>query len=400
MNTEARDPIFRGLDNLAGLADADHVTDRLGGISRKARANRIRTRVAGAAAVAAVVAGAVGVVQLLPNGDKDVQPTPSPTTSANPSALTIDLGVKQIGRTTLGVVYRIHGTSHEWVYAPNETTDISGPKNTRVLLDGQEAGGSDGGDIQCQAETPELAFDETWSGDDGRGVIVNVPGPGTYTLTVQAPSCGADGKLVPNEVSQTVTVTEPDIVVADQTSVDIDGDGRDDQVKLLAPSADQGGGYAVAEVTLASGETTEVQITGTGAPKIGGTADLNGDGVPEVEIDSEGANHSWWTVLTYTGGKVVAAKPILSGAEWIMKPDTGAMSEAYAGEAIRWFQVTFMRDGQLVTLLTDGAWDQRSEAQGTLHVWGLEGSDLSLGGPKETLCITPDKATWTDPAPC
>ena len=32
------------------------------------------------------------------------------------------------------------------------------------------------------------------------------PGPGNYTITIQAPYCGADGKLVPNEVSGTVTV--------------------------------------------------------------------------------------------------------------------------------------------------------------------------------------------------
>jgi len=408
MNTEARDPIFRGLDELAGLADDDHVTDRLAGISRKARTNRIRTRVAGAAAAAVVVAGAVGALQLA-GDDTNNEPapapsvgteSPSPTASADPSALTIDVTVSQLGRTTLGVVYRIHGTSHEWVYLPGETSDISGPKYTRVMLDGEEVGGSDGGDIQCEAGTPELAFDETWQGEDQRGVLVTVPGPGTYTIKIMAPSCGADGKLVPNEVSRTVTVTEPDLVVADQTSADIDGDGRADQVTLLTPVDQSQGGYAVAEVTRASGETTEVQITGTGAPKVGGTADLNDDGVPEVEIVSEGENRSWWTVLTYTGGEVVAARPILSGGEWVIKPETGATAEEYAGSTYRDFQVTFLRGSQLMTGFVGHAWDQQSDAEVTLHVWGLEGAELSLGGPKETLCVTPDPATWTDPAPC
>ncbi len=36
---------------------------------------------------------------------------------------------------------------------------------------------------------------------------VRVPGPGTYTVTVEAPYCGADGLVVDNEVSTTVTVT-------------------------------------------------------------------------------------------------------------------------------------------------------------------------------------------------
>jgi hypothetical protein len=399
MNTEARDPILAGLDELAGLADADHVTDRLGGISRKARANRIRTRVAGAAAVAVVVAGGVGVVQLLPDGDKDVQPTPSPTTPANPSGLTIDLNVNQIGRTTLGVTYRIHGRSPELVYAPNETADVSGPISTRVLLNGEEAVGPVDAYVQCQAGTPKLPFDQTWSGDDGRGVIVTVPGPGTYEVSVQAPSCGADGKLVRNEATQTVTVTAPALVVADQASVDVDGDGRGDQVKLLTPSADQGG-YSVAEVTRASGETTEVQVTGTGVPKIGGASDLNGDGVPEVEIVSEGQDRSWWTVLTYHRGEVVAAKSVLSGSEWVTKLETGDESESYDGTTYPWFQVIFMRDGHLMYGKTGDAWDRKSEVQVTLFEWGLDGSDLSLGGPQGKACISPDRATWANPHPC
>src|SRR6266545_7535189 len=411
MNTEARDPIFRGLDELAGLADDAHVTDRFAGISRKARTNRIRTRVAGAAAAAVAVAGTVGALQLLAGDDTNNEPapapsvgteSPSPTASADPSALTIDVTVSQLGRTTLGVVYRIHGTSHEWVYAPGETSDISGPQYTRVLLDGEAVGGGvDTEGLQCRAGTPDLPFDQTLQGENTGGVPVTVPGPGTYTIKIQAPSCGADGKLVPNEISQTVTVTEPDLVVADQASADVDGDGRADQVKLLTQADQaQGGGYAVAEVTRASGERTEVQIIGTGVPKIGGAVDLNYDDVPEIEIVSEGENRSWWTVLTYTGGEVVAARPILSDAEWIIEPETGATAEEYAGGTYRDFQVTFLRGNQLVPGFVGHAWDQQSDAEVTLHVWGLEGAELSLGGPKETLCITPDPATWTDPAPC
>jgi len=402
MNTEARDPIFRGLDELAGLADGDLVTDRMSGISRKARTNRIRTQVATAATLAVVAAGAVGVLQLMPSDTKEPQPAPSPTTPADPSALTIDLTVNQIGRTTLGVTYRIHGTSHEWVYAPGETSDISGPQYTRVLLDGEEVGGgADTEGLQCQAGTPELAFDQTWQGENTGGVPVTVPGPGTYAITIQAPSCGADGKLVHNEVSQNVTITEPDLVVADQASVDVDGDGRADEIKLLT-SADQAqsGGYAVAEVTRASGERTETQVIGTGVPKIGGTADLNDDGKAEVEIASEGQNHSWWTVLTFHGGKVVAAKPILSGSEWLDKPETGIMVNSYAGITYHDRQVTFMRDGRLVTGMGGDDWDHKSVAEVTLFDWGLEGADLSLSGPKGTLCLTADPATWNDPVPC
>ncbi len=51
-----------------------------------------------------------------------------------------------------------------------------------------------------------IAFDETWSDEGGSGMPVRVPGPGTYTVTVEAPYCGADGLVVDNEVSTTVTV--------------------------------------------------------------------------------------------------------------------------------------------------------------------------------------------------
>ena len=42
MNTDARDPVLRDLDGVAGLADGDHIDDRMAGITRKARANRCR----------------------------------------------------------------------------------------------------------------------------------------------------------------------------------------------------------------------------------------------------------------------------------------------------------------------------------------------------------------------
>jgi len=69
MNIEARDPIFRGLDELARLTD-DLVVDRMPGITRKARTNRRRRVGAGVAALAVVVAGAVGAAQVLTEGTR------------------------------------------------------------------------------------------------------------------------------------------------------------------------------------------------------------------------------------------------------------------------------------------------------------------------------------------
>ncbi len=69
MNTEARDPILRGLDELAGLTDLVPAPDRMAAITRKARANRRRKVAAGVAGLAIIAAGAVGTAQLLSDGE-------------------------------------------------------------------------------------------------------------------------------------------------------------------------------------------------------------------------------------------------------------------------------------------------------------------------------------------
>lgn len=212
MNTEARDPILRGLDELAGLTDQVPATDRMAGIARKARSNRRRKVGAGVAGLAVIVAGSFGAAQLLSDGDASTGPgfadDPPPPAA---SGLTIDLTVEPIGPKTLGIVYRIHGTSTAWTDPDNQQPmDYSGPAHTSVMLDGRMVSGSDGGAIQCRADAPLIAFDETWSNEGGAGMPVRVPGPGTYTVTVEAPYCGADGLVIDNEVSTTVTVREGD----------------------------------------------------------------------------------------------------------------------------------------------------------------------------------------------
>ena len=190
MNTEARDPVLRGLDELAGLTDDVPALDRMAGITRKARSNRRRKVAAGIACVAVIASGTVGAVQLMSDGKASAGPgiaeDPPP---AAPSGLTIDLTVTQSGPKTLDVTYRIHGTATAWSRPPtHEPMDVSGPRYTSILLDGMDVGGSDGGDIECRAGAPEVAYDETWKGSD---MPVEVPGPGTYEITVEAPYCGA-----------------------------------------------------------------------------------------------------------------------------------------------------------------------------------------------------------------
>ena len=207
MTTEARDPILRGLDELAGLTDQFPTADRMAGITRKARTNRRRKVAAGVAGLAVIAAGAVGAAHFLTDGDTSTGPgiAKDPTPPPAASGLTIDLTADPTGPKSLGVSYRIHGTATAWS-APgnNQPMDVSGPQYTSILLDGKEVTGTDGGDIVCRAGAPEIPYDENFG--EGSSMAVEVPGPGTYTVTVQAPYCGADGKVVPNEVSTTVTV--------------------------------------------------------------------------------------------------------------------------------------------------------------------------------------------------
>jgi hypothetical protein len=212
MTNETRDPIFQSLDDLAGLADHSSPTDRMSGITRRARTNRHRKVGAGVAGLAVLAAGTVGVLQLLPGDDSSSAPgiaTEGPPTPPPADGLAIDLTVDPIDSTTLDVTYRIHGTATAW--SDSETHkpfDISGPAYTGVLLDRQNVGGSDGGEMDCRPGAPLVPYDETWGGTakNSLPMQVEVPGPGTYEITVEAPYCGADGKIVPNETSTIVVV--------------------------------------------------------------------------------------------------------------------------------------------------------------------------------------------------
>ena len=107
-----------------------------------------------------------------------------------------------------GEITAVHEDSFEdYVHASGARLKRLAFLLTGDLHQAEDVGGSDGGDFECRAGAPEIAFDETWRGEGGSGLPVRVPGPGTYTVTVEAPYCGADGLVVDNEVSTTVTVT-------------------------------------------------------------------------------------------------------------------------------------------------------------------------------------------------
>jgi len=149
---------------------------------------------AGIALALAVVTGSAGLLQL---GDE-----PAQAAVGGPDGLSVDVLASPAGTDHIEVGYRVHGTAGAWSDpTTNEPIDYAGPAYTRILVDGEEQGGTDGGAMVCAEDAPEQEFDETWE-----PVRVAVPGPGTYEITVDAPYC-VDGATVPHE--ETVTVTVP-----------------------------------------------------------------------------------------------------------------------------------------------------------------------------------------------
>jgi len=206
MNTDARDPLLRGLDELAGMPDQVPVADRMAGITRKARTHRQRKVAAGVAALAVIATGAVGALQLLPDDDgQGGAPTVAsePPSTTAPSGLDIELRADPVGQGKYDVSYRIHGTASAWSEG-GRPGNYSGPRYTSVTLDGEETPlGSDGGDMDCRPGAPAVPFDETWDEVLPR---LEISGSGVHEITVEAPYCGPDGTIVPNEASLSVVL--------------------------------------------------------------------------------------------------------------------------------------------------------------------------------------------------
>lgn len=417
MSHDPSDPITRGLDRLAGLADGDPVGDRMSGINRKARVYRRRKQAVGAAGLALVTAATAGIL-LLPNGDgartapppaaspstatetsAPVSPTPQPTASATGrvrtpediAGLRTDVTAQQIGPDTVGVLIRMYGT------VPG------GPGTIRVLLDGEPATGSPlleqinsigDGTAVCEPGAEKVTVDQTLTDSERKGLRVTVPGPGTYTIAVVAPFCQDDGAPALTRDTREVTVIDGPLVAVDETSVDLDDDGRPDRVRLLLPERDRtrGSGYTVAEVSLSSGETSRVLLSGSGVPAVAGEADLDGDGVPEVPVVSRERERESWTVLTVVDGDVVAAVPVGPG-EQVVQPESGPMSTGG-------YQHTWLSDGRLFSWYANEPWDQASDAEVNRYSWVLDGGTIALSDPGEQACVTADVGTWSDPQAC
>ena len=154
------------LDALAHLADHDVVPDRLAGIVRRRRAQRNRRAVAGAGVAAlAVIATSVGIATVPGGGgDADGQvATPAPTPSAPAPRLEVALQLRPAGQDTYRVSYRLTGTALA-VRDPATGDPVAqgGPLGTRVLLDGKDVGGTDGGSVECDPAGRVETYDQTF----------------------------------------------------------------------------------------------------------------------------------------------------------------------------------------------------------------------------------------------
>ena len=204
------------------------------------------------------------------------------------------------------------------------------------------------------------------------------PGPSPSVATTASPQPSPQPS--PNPGSQT------------SVNLDIDGDGRDDSVLLRPP---YGGSPAFAVVRLASGEKTDIPLVGSGLPSLGGTADLDGDGVLEVQVVMKDGDQAWWTVLVHSGRQVVAATTVGMG-EQDVDPVTGKSAGG-------WWQHTWMRDGHLTSWFALPEWDGNSPTSVEMHDWLLDSDAGQLmldPGEAQEACVAGDRSSWSDPQPC
>lgn len=434
MNDNERDPLLQALDDLAHSADHDHVGDRMPVITRGVRVQRIRRGIAvGAVTLVAATVAAAGASQLIPTlrtepppilgsatpatptpGVRTASSEPTSSTKASPSptadvpsgtqssssskpttGLQIEMDPQQIADNMIGLEFRIHG-SH---YGQADTEMSGHPPVVSVLLDGKHVdtvGYSEPSKLVCTDGAKKVTLDATFDGQFAKGEYVTVPGPGTYTITIQAPYCDKAGKVVDNEVEQKVTVGTPELSATDETTVDFGGDGTKEDVRLLMPKDRRVQGqsrYQVAEITSANGDRVEVPLYGEWPTTVVDAVDLNDDGADELIVKSSGADGEWWSVLTEVEGQFLALPTGGMGEAENDPPASGVRADGG-------YTKTFLRDGKLLTWHTDGAWDRESATEVTLTPWLYTEGSIGPYGEESTVCVTADHQTWEDPQPC
>lgn len=298
--TMQRDPIFVSLDQLAGLADADSVADRMPDIRRRVKAAR-RRKTAGVAlaGAAAAIAGA-GVWQTLP----EQSTAPDVTTPGDKASQTVEIQAQPIGADHLWISFTATGRSSGYVAGRAEapaaqegrpTAEYVGPIRTEVSLDGKQVFGSDAGFLECTEGTALAGYRMPFLTDEPFVLKVE---EGVHEITVRAPYCDG-GRLVDEPTQVTVDTNQNLPDSGSSVTGDVDGDGAEDTVTLLDFKGagvrqwlvvDWGSG-SVPETSSAMAMPADSRV------QLRGLSDLDGNGSSEIPLDLGGGDTAAWRVI-------------------------------------------------------------------------------------------------------
>ncbi|MEZ5091189.1 hypothetical protein [Nocardioides sp.] len=257
MSGADRDPIFEGLDRLAGLADREVAGDRMPDIRRRVRVARQRRVAAiGVAAVAAVAVG-LGVWRVLPVDDKP-QPAPQPPAGISQ---TVHPQVTSVAPGVLDIRVTITGRSSAYTDASGRPV-AAGPAVVRLSVDGQEVAGIPASkDASCEPGGEVSTYVARFPTGSASSVFaVPVEGAGEHRVEVRASYC-ADGEVF-ESVATVLATTDTAFDVVDETRADLDGDGADESIQLLMPPAGTDADQQV-RVTWADGVAQDEPLPNT-----------------------------------------------------------------------------------------------------------------------------------------
>lgn len=247
--------------------------------------------------------------------------------------------------------YTITGTSGS--FRDSETgrpMEQGGPLGTRVLVDGREVTGTDGGLVECDpGGTPE-AYDIELGPQQ-----VQVP-EGEHTLSVEVEYCGPDGEVL-TATDATTAYWPGQGSVADRAAEDLDGDGTRERLVLV----DEGDRSAL--LVQGGSVTGRVELGAMVPGWISGADDLDGDGTTEVLVDVDLGELVQTVVVTLDR----RGDPTLGGA-------AGGPPQLLNGVADGRFHGSMLINGVITSWSGEGDGEQVGPVEGGM--WVLDGTTL------------------------
>ena len=373
MNAEHRDPIFDSLDQLAGLADRDVAGDRLPDIRRRVRATRHKRMAGAGVTAAALVAAGLGLSQLLP-GTAQIDPAPP----VGDLSQTVTIAAEARYSDQLRIQVMVDGRSTAYTGADGEPV-AAGPLSFQVVVDGEVVQESQAADVSCERGGEVSTYAVTYPESSRRSVVASVSGPGEHVVEVRAPYC-ADGELVDDVTTTTVTTEVGEPVVRGERTADVDGDGQPDTVQVVSPAEGEPGAWQLV-VDAGDGDAFSEALLETSEWVLQDPQDLDGDGAAEIVLAGGGGEFSMSVVyqvdgstlrLVPTRNETGADEPLSYGVS-----ETGPQNVA--------FQIQLIDEGFVSFRYLDAAPTRPAAVE--VRRWVLADGTLTLQDATEPGCV-------------